>query len=521
VLGNYAAIYVFLGNGDGSFQSPPVGSAGAAGFQSESLATADFNSDGNLDLTTGEQIGDPSPYTALLALGNGKGSFTANALTDVNNGGGAAAIIATDLNGDGFPDLVVWAYGGLSLPSTPAVSVLLNCGLRCTNTVTTSSTATSVFNQPVTFTATVTAANAKATGTPTGTVTFQVTTDPSQSPNPVFPPVTTTLGNATLSNGVATLTYSGLTAEEAYSVSASYPGDSNFNSSTSAVDPPPAPPTLLVQRAPTTLALSSSADPSSPGQSVTLTAKATPSTSGVLTGTVTFSDNGDQLVSQPLNSSGTATFTTSGLSAGTHSITGTYTGDSNFNGSTSAAITQIVGTNAAPFTVSASPSAATVSAGASANFTITLATAPSAKSAILLSCSGLPTGASCSFSPAQITPKGASTTTMLTITTTGSGSVFDPFPSPPRWPRPALPLAFLGLAALGILAATRKRQMRNAALPALVLVCVFAVMMGIGACGGNSSNTSQDVTPKGTTQISVMASSNGQSQTTAVSLTVN
>lgn len=129
-------------------------------------------------------------------------------------------------------------------------------------------------------------------------------------------------------------------------------------------------------------------------------------------------------------------------------------------------------------------------------------------------------GANCSFSPAQITPKGASATTMLTISTTGSGSVFDPFPGSPKWPGPALPLVFLGLLALVMLALTRKQQTQRA-VAALALLCIFAVLTGVVACGGNSSASSQNVTPQGTSQITVTASANGQSQTATVSLTVN
>lgn len=151
------AIFVFLGNGDGSFQTPPVGSLIAGGAGAVSLTTADFNSDDNLDVATGQAF---SQNNVVLALGNGKGFFTTDAFTVVNNSAAATSVIATDLNGDGFPDLVVWSYNG---SVNDAVTILLNCGLRCTNTAVTPSMTTAAFNQPVTFTAKVTPANAKAT----------------------------------------------------------------------------------------------------------------------------------------------------------------------------------------------------------------------------------------------------------------------------------------------------------------------------------------------------------------------
>ncbi|MGB6483458.1 MAG: FG-GAP-like repeat-containing protein [Candidatus Acidiferrales bacterium] len=505
-------LYVFLGEGNGTFQSPAIGSPVGGGY----LATGDFNSDGKLDLASG---GGPSANNLQFYLGSGDGTFSADAVTvaGITNAGGTNAnlmqVIVTDLNGDGFPDVITSA---LNYP-TSAVSVLLNCGLRCTSTAVTSSPTTSLFGQPVTFTATVAPTNAKATGTPTGTVIFQATTDSEY----ILPPVTTTIGNAILSDGVATLTYSSL-APGQYIISANYQGDSNFNSSTSTADPTQ--PQQLVGSALTTTSLSSSMDPSAPGQSVTLTATVTPvaPASGVPTGTVTFSVNGNAVASQPMNGSGVATFTTSSLATGTDSITAAYGGGGYFGSSTSSAISQIVGTNAGPFAVSASPTSATVTAGGSAVFTIAVATVPTMTSAISLSCMGLPMGASCSFSPAQITPKGATAKTTLTITTTGSSWMFQPFLDLPTRPNPALPLAAFGLLAFVVLLAGRKQGRQKATAGALVLLCMFVVLTGAIGCGGGSNSTPPpNVTPSGTTQISVMASSSGSSQTTTISLTVN
>ena len=63
---------------------------------------------------------------------------------------------------------------------------------------------------------------------------------------------------------------------------------------------------------------------------------------GTPTGTVTFRDGPADLGTGTLNASGQATFITSGMAAGTHSITAQYNGDSNFNGSTSPALNQVV-----------------------------------------------------------------------------------------------------------------------------------------------------------------------------------
>jgi Bacterial Ig-like domain (group 3) len=214
--------------------------------------------------------------------------------------------------------------------------------------------------------------------------------------------------------------------------SASYQGDSNFISSPSAA---------LAQ---TVSAINSSVDPSAPGQPVTFTATVTPSTSGVPTGTVVFSVDGSPSVSATLNSTGSATFTTSSLSVGTHEITCNYSGDGNFQPSNSFLI-QIVGTNAPTFSLVSFGGTFSVTAGQSVPIGIAVKSVPSFKSTIMFSCSGLPTGATCSFGPAQITPTGYISYTTLTITTTGSQSSGRRFYATPSIERTAMQLGILGL----------------------------------------------------------------------------
>jgi len=227
------------------------------------------------------------------------------------------------LNGAKFLDLVLATNTGFATGlEYNAVAVVLNCGLRCSNIALSSSPATSAFNQSVTFTAVVTPANARSAQIPTGSVIFQDVTGAS--------PIT--LGTATLSSGTAAFNYSGL-AIGMHSISAAYQGHqfcpeylSNnhadcYSGECRHVD-------KLV------------AEPVEPGRSVTFTATVMASTSGISTGAVTFSDNGTPSVSVQLNAAGSASFATSSLTTGTHSITWSYSGDSNFMASAS----PIVGT---------------------------------------------------------------------------------------------------------------------------------------------------------------------------------
>jgi WD40 repeat protein len=102
-------------------------------------------------------------------------------------------------------------------------------------------------------------------------------------------------------------------------------------------------PTYLVfQPIDTTTAVSSSAANAVPGQAVTFTATVT-TPPGLLppTGIVTFAVDGAANPAVAV-ANGQATFTTKSLSVGDHTITATYSGDGNFNGSTSAKFTQTV-----------------------------------------------------------------------------------------------------------------------------------------------------------------------------------
>jgi hypothetical protein len=88
----------------------------------------------------------------------------------------------------------------------------------------------------------------------------------------------------------------------------------------------------------TTTAVGSNNNPSTFGQSVLFTATVLPNTA---TGMVQFLDSGNLLGTGTLTG-GTATFTTSSLASGTHSITAVYGGDANDKSSTSANLVQAV-----------------------------------------------------------------------------------------------------------------------------------------------------------------------------------
>ena len=199
----------------------------------------------------------------------------------------------------------------------------------------------------VTITATVTGSGSTK---PTGTV--------------VFSNGATSLGSATLVSGVATLATSSLTAGT-HSIAASYAGDANFSASNTTLS-------VVVNTAggsspggTTTTTLSAAPNPGVVGQLVTFTAtiliSGSPATSA--TGAVIFSDGSTSLGSAAVVG-GVATFATSSLSAGTHSIKASYRGDANFSSSSSSALSFVVnkssGATASSTTLTATPNPGTV-----------------------------------------------------------------------------------------------------------------------------------------------------------------
>jgi FG-GAP-like repeat/Cep192 domain 4/Abnormal spindle-like microcephaly-assoc'd, ASPM-SPD-2-Hydin/HYDIN/CFA65/VesB-like, Ig-like domain len=106
-------VSILTGHGDGTF-SPAVNYA--AGTQPSAVAAGDFNGDGKLDLAVADQAGD----AIWILLGNGDGTF--QPAVAYATGNGPVAVILADFNGDGSLDVAV----ANQLDNT--VSILLSKG---------------------------------------------------------------------------------------------------------------------------------------------------------------------------------------------------------------------------------------------------------------------------------------------------------------------------------------------------------------------------------------------------------
>jgi len=215
--------------------------------------------------------------------------------------------------------------------------VLAQTVLEATATSLTSSLNPSAVGQDVTFTATITASGGGGL-TPDGTVTF---TDGATTlitmPLPANGVVTYTTAALPQGNNPITATYGGDLTNQIEGSASAVLNQSVLSSSTTVV--------------------TSSLNPSTYGTSVTFTATVTPGTGTVApTGKVNFVDGATVIGTGTLaGNPGAATFTTSALIAGSHTITAAYAGDQNFGPSTSLPITQVVNLVQTATTVAAVP----------------------------------------------------------------------------------------------------------------------------------------------------------------------
>jgi uncharacterized protein (TIGR03118 family) len=245
---------------------------------------------------------------------------------------------------------------------------------------------------------------------------------------------------------------------------------------------------------------------------VTLTATIS-SAGGIPTGEVTFADGRNTtLGTSPVDATGVAVLRIDTLAAGDHSLSAAYSGDGKFASSTSPSVTLTV--TGEDFSVGANPPTATVTAGQSTQFRLSVTPAGGFTGNVAFSCSPLP-GISCTFSPATVSSANGAASTMLTVTTSATVSHYGMV-----LPGIIGPGAFLVALALFMFAAWRAkgvRIVRIALLPASAAAVIVAMGLAIGGCGGYSKSAQPN---HGTAAVMVTARSGAISHTTTINITV-
>ena len=247
----------------------------------------------------------------------------------------------------------------------------------------------------------------------------------------------------------------------------------------------------------------SSSNPALEGQPVAFTVEID-APAGIMatpTGTVVFADNGRSIGTAPVQN-GVALFTTQFTGTGDHVIVADYSGDANFQPTSSPPFTEHI-TADNTFTLSVTPSLATQPAGTSSTLNITAFANGDPSGPVHFNCENLPPGAACSFQPDNVLPSSDGTAATATITSQGGSRAAG------LWTRS--PFLYAGFF-IPVLIFRRRRW------PWLLLLGVLALFL-IAGCGG-SLRTLQGGTPAGSYTIGITATDGTNTQQATVKLNV-
>jgi hypothetical protein len=161
----------------------------------------------------------------------------------------------------------------------------------------------------------------------------------------------------------------------------------------------------------------------------------------------------------------------------------------------------------ADFSLALSAQSATVARGAATSIMIDASGVGGFNSPVALSCTGLPAGISCSFSPATIAPGGSMAASTLTI------AVASTYTAGRMVMGMLLPFGLVGLAWMG----GRSRAARLRLVALAVVVSAAAVAFG---CGGNSSSGNRQMAANASASLMVTGTSGSIVHSVPVTLTV-
>jgi hypothetical protein len=175
------------------------------------------------------------------------------------------------------------------------------------------------------------------------------------------------------------------------------------------------------------------------------------------------------------------------------------------------------GPGSSTLSFTASPSSITIPAGKSGSFTVAAESQSGAfNNAISLSCSGLPSSLSCSFSPGAITPGSGTVASTLTISSASVTGMSFPQrgQSIPIYGSWLLSFGIAGFAFIGN--TTRRRSAKGIALFALLALGMFTV-----SCGGGKTGTQSVAAPAPSSySVTILGNSSSTQFSTAVNITV-
>lgn len=181
---------------------------------------------------------------------------------------------------------------------------------------------------------------------------------------------------------------------------------------------------------------------------------------------------------------GTATLQLTNAPSWARSVTAVYHGDAAFNSSTASAAVPEAASSLPGFTVTASPSSSTVTAGQYATINLTITSQNGFSEAVNLSCSGLPSASTCNFNPVVATPpaNGSTVSAMQLTTVASSGkNALVVRPEQGHGSGRAWALVIPGVLALAGIGAIRRRNYGGLRIVGLVLL-LGAGTLGLTSC---------------------------------------
>jgi len=229
----------------------------------------------------------------------------------------------------------------------------------------------------------------------------------------------------------------------------------------------------------------------------------------VPSGTVTFLDGATPLGTGVLTS-GTATLSVSSLAVGTHSITATYSGDTNFLTAASGAVSQSV----QDFTLTGSGNTSQMilpGETATYTFTVTPVGGTTLPSAVNITVSGLPSGATSTITPQTVPSGSGGTSVVVTVTAQPQKAMLSTG-------QKLVPIAF----ALLLLPFSRRlrrsgKGLRKLTLALMMLFGSAIALMGLAGCGSSNGFFGQ---PQQSYPITVTATSGNAQRSANITLTV-
>jgi centrosomal CEP192-like protein len=168
------------------------------------------------------------------------------------------------------------------------------------------------------------------------------------------------------------------------------------------------------------------------------------------------------------------------------------------------------------FTLAASPTTLSIPQGMSGTFKVTVTPTGGFNQAVGLACTGLPANSTCTAAPMSVTPTDGVTpvSAMVTVATTSPAVVTPPTSTPDTrillW---RTVLLFLAFSLLLFLARRQRFAIR------LSMAAAMVGFLALAGCGGGHTPTGG--TPKGTSTVTVTATSGTLTSSATVSLTVN